>query len=138
MAAAAQTTMGGVSNLAITGHGTVASAFVELATHTGAAVTTSITTAGALANSSTLAGPLGIVTFTDAGTAAAGAGTATTLATGTLTGRVIGVTLTGATNDFILTGTNPATITVTAGAHAITGGGGGDTIYVRQGDADGH
>jgi hypothetical protein len=122
----ATTTMGGTSNLVVTNHGTVASTFVEAATHTGAAVTTSITTAGALANISTLNGPLGTVTFTDAITGAAGV--ASTLITGALTARVINVTLTGATNDFVLTGTNPATITATAGAHVITGGGGADTI----------
>jgi len=121
--------MGGTSNLVVTGLGTATTGvggFTEAATHTGADVTTTITTAGALVNTSTLAGPLGTVTFTDANTGVGAA--ATTLATGTLTGRVINVTVTGATGDFILTGTNPATITATAGVHGLTGGAGADTI----------
>jgi trimeric autotransporter adhesin len=123
-------TFGGTSNLTVSGLGvatTGTGGFTEASTHTGAAVTTTLNVSGALISTSTLAGALGTVTVNDSHTGV-DAGASTVLATGTLTGRVINVTQSGATGGFILTGTNAATITATAGVHQMTGGDGADTI----------
>ena len=123
-------TFGGTSNLVVNGLGvatTGTGGYTEINTHTGAAVTTTLNISGALISTSTLAGALGTVTVNDAHTGV-DAAASTVLATAALTGRVINVTQSGATGGFILTGTNPATITATAGVHQMTGGGGVDTI----------
>jgi len=123
-------TFGGTSNLVVNGLGvatTGTGGYTEINTHTGAAVTTTLNISGALISTSTLAGALGTVTVNDAHTGV-DAAASTVLATAALTGRVINVTQSGATGGFILTGTNAATITATAGVHQMTGGGGVDTI----------
>jgi len=133
----AVTTFGGTSNLTVNGLGvatTGTGGFTEASTHTGAAVTTTLNISGALVSTSTLAGALGTVTVNDAHTGVTTANTV--LATGTLTGRVINVNVTGATGAFTLTGSNPATIIGTNGPHSMTGGSGADTITGANGQND--